>query len=641
MKIIFIYILLSLLCIISTAQNRKGEFRLQKGCDNYELYVAFKSDDFLFHREILETATKKISGFDLLVDEYSISMERGICISEDRYKKIEIENNGFEYKLQSLNKLKKIYKVKVPNADPYVLFKLAEKIEKFEEIDYVSLIPLEPISPPYDISPVTPDYENLQKYLDIDPGVNIRYAWEMGLTGENIRVRDVEYGVNTQHEDLNELNVSIAAGMDISPEATSNYTEHGTAVFGIVYGDKGEYGVSGMAHGSKEMILYPEWQTSGYDRVGAITRSISDSDKGDVIIFEMQTFGKNDEYVPAEYENVIWDLTKAATDAGIIIVAAAGNGNQNLDDDFYESYNSRGNSGAIIVGAGSSDTYHQRMYFSTYGSRVDVHAWGSSVFTCGYGDYTKIGNDFNQGYTYFSGTSSATPIVASCTIILQSYYNALTGDYLNCDEIRKILIETGIPQGGDITKHIGPLPNMETAIDGINEICKNITGDLNGVVVDISGNKLSGVSIKTEDGMYETKTNENGEFTLTGMPVRIYNISASKDGFISQTSKVTISSGSTTNLNFELEKNDLNIILANNQKINIYPNPTVSYTTIQGDLIHKIEVFSPNGQLIITKDSPDVDIIKIDLSGLNPGIYLLKIHTVKDKVIFKNVILQN
>jgi hypothetical protein len=68
----------------------------------------------------------------------------------------------------------------------------------------------------------------------------------------------------------------------------------------------------------------------------------------------------------------------------------------------------------------------------------------------------------------FSGTSSATPIVASCVIVLQSYYFSLTGKYLTGKQMRDILVNTGIPQGG--SKHIGPLPNMKNALEAIDNL---------------------------------------------------------------------------------------------------------------------------------------------------------------------------
>ena len=145
-------------------------------------------------------------------------------------------------------------------------------------------------------------------------------------------------------------------------------------------------------------------------------------------------------------------MTKAATDAGLTIVAAAGNGNNNnvgedLDASANVLYMARGNSGAIIVGAGSPNMAHNKLGFSTYGSRVDVQGWGQSVYTASKGDAVMIGGDFNQRYTNFTGTSAATPtpIVASCAVVLQSYYYSLTGNYISGIQIRSLLKATGIP----------------------------------------------------------------------------------------------------------------------------------------------------------------------------------------------------
>jgi hypothetical protein len=461
------FVLFLLICITFTvfSQNRKGSFHLKPNSDKHELYVSFYSDDFLNQENALQIAIDKIDGFRQLVTEYSITLEKGITISDNKLDKFASNAAKNNRSSASIYKLKKIYKVQSSNNDNETLYELAGKLELLDEIEYASLVSLTPILPPWDIPPPTPNFEYLQTYLEPDPGVDMRYAWSLGLIGEGIRVRDVEYGFNKDHEALNERNVSVASGMDISPGVPFDWGEHGTAVFGIVIADDADYGMTGMAYGASELILYPEWQSMGYDRIYAVQRSIEDSDEGDVIIFEMQTGGFNG-YVPAEFDNVIWDLTKAASDAGIIIVAAAGNGDENLDHYFYSEYMARGNSGAIIVGAGSPDVWHAPLWFTTYGSRVDVQGWGIEVFTSGYGNYMQIGGDINQNYTMFSGTSSATPIVASCVIVLQSYYHSLTGKYMTSIEMRDLLVNTGIPQTG--SKHIGPLPNMKEAIEEIN-----------------------------------------------------------------------------------------------------------------------------------------------------------------------------
>ncbi len=110
---------------------------------------------------------------------------------------------------------------------------------------------------------------------------------------------------------------------------------------------------------------------------------------------------------------------------------------------------------------------HDRISYSTYGSRINVQGWTENVRASGYGDLVQIGGDFNQGYTDFSGTSSATPIVASCAVVLQSYYFSLTGNYMTSLQMRDILQQTGIPQGTGVAGNIGPLPDMQGAITKI------------------------------------------------------------------------------------------------------------------------------------------------------------------------------
>lgn len=451
------------------AQSRKGEFRLAPNTDRHELYVSF-SDGIVFDGENYLEVLLQIDEIGKLVEEYGIQFQKGISIPDEKIETffLAAKQNGHDGK--SVLKLRNILKVVVENPSNELQLELAKRLEELSEVNYCSLMPLLPIVPPADIPPVTPYYEPNQTFLDPDPGVNMRYAWGLGQSGMGIRIRDVEYGFNHNHEELVDRNAFIASGMNISSSATASYTEHGTSVFGIMYADRGGYGVSGMAYGATEMVLFPEWQQSGYNRVNAVTQAIANSIAGDVIVYEMQAYGQGNNYVPAEFDSVVWDLTKAATDAGIHIVEAAANGNQDLDSAYYASFMARGNSGAIIVGGGTDNLAHNRISYSTYGSRVDVQGWANNVRTCGTGDLIMIGGDFNQGYTNFSGTSSATPIVASCVVVLQSYYRSLTGNYMTPQAMRQLLQTTGIPQGTGVAGNIGPLPNMQAAILQINQL---------------------------------------------------------------------------------------------------------------------------------------------------------------------------
>jgi len=442
-------------------QGRKGDLHLEKGSTLHRLYVCFNTPvPGQGDPQQLGTA---IPGFGKLAAQYSAVAERAVTIPEEKLKHLEalaIKNTGSG---GSVVKLRSLFEISITDPTNERMMELAKALEQLDSVEFCTLMSAQPIAPPYDIMPVTPNREPLQLYLNGTIGVNMQYAWDMGLNGQGMNIRDIEYGINLDHEEFNERNVSHA--VQISPDASVDFTEHGTAVFGVMYADKGAYGVSGMAHGANQMVLHTEYPVSGYNRLQAIIAAINASDEGDLILYELQMTGALGDYCPAEYDNAVWMLTKSATDAGIVIVAAAGNGAEDLDDPLYQSYMNRGDSGAIIVGAGTNTAQHNRLDFSTYGSRVDVHAWGQGVYTSGYGDVLQVGGDFNQSYTMFSGTSSATPIVASCVAVLQSYYHGLTGTYLTGPQMRELLIATGTPQGlATAGTPIGPLPNMEAAL---------------------------------------------------------------------------------------------------------------------------------------------------------------------------------
>jgi len=462
---IFIVLLFSI--AESFSQNRKGQFHLNQSSEMHELFVRFSASVDFSTEDYNAIAKNHILGFETLQNEFDISLEKGILMEEETLYRMEQNTLRLNNDAGSIKILKNIVKVNIPNPTNERLLELATKLEELSNVDYCSLISLEPIRPPFDIMPVTPNFETNQTYLASNPGVNMQHAWNLGLNGSGIKVRNVEYGFNKNHEELHQINAFLAAGMTVNSNASVDYTEHGTAVFGIVFAHKGNYGVSGMAHGATEMILFPEWQQTGYNRIFAITQSIQNSSPGDIIIFEMQTGGQNDQFVPAEYNNVVWDLTLAASNSGIIIVAAAGNGNQNLNSAFYQPYMNRGDSGAIIVGAGTSTMAHNKLWYSTHGTRVDLQAWGENVYSTGYGDAVTIGSDFNQRYTNFAGTSSATPIVASCAIVLQSYHFSLNGTYLTGPQMRNLLKITGIAQGNPNSGNIGPIPNMQAAVQKV------------------------------------------------------------------------------------------------------------------------------------------------------------------------------
>jgi serine protease len=100
------------------------------------------------------------------------------------------------------------------------------------------------------------------------------------------------------------------------------------------------------------------------------------------------------------------------------------------------------------------------MWFSTYGTRVDLQGWGECVTTTGYGDL--FSGDENSLYTSsFNGSSSASPIVAGAAAALSSALEAKTAKPAKPADVRRILEATGTPQVGN--DNIGPLPDLVAA----------------------------------------------------------------------------------------------------------------------------------------------------------------------------------
>jgi subtilisin family serine protease len=234
---------------------------------------------------------------------------------------------------------------------------------------------------------------------------------------------------------------------------------------------------------------------------------------GDIILIELHRAGprfnfqvRNDQkgYIAIEWWPDDFDAIKYATNKGVVVVEAGGNGAENLDDalystrpaDFPASWTNPFNranrdSGAIIVGAGapplgthgrSLDIDRSRLDFSNYGSAFDTQGWGREVTTCGYGDLQGGTSNEDAWYTdTFSGTSSASPIVVGAIACVQGVLRAQGKSPMTPAEARNCLRTTGSPQqdalGRPASQRIGNRPNIKQLISratGTNEEHKPI-----------------------------------------------------------------------------------------------------------------------------------------------------------------------
>lgn len=350
---------------------------------------------------------------------------------------------------------------------------------------------------PGDAPPATPDFTGQQGYLDAAPGgIDARYAWTVsGGGGAGVRIIDCEWGWRFTHEDLVQNQGGIIAG------SGSTDTNHGTAVLGEISGDRNAVGVTGIAPDaaiSASAFSVPSATAirSAADRLGA----------GDIILLEIHRPGPRTPtpqqgqlgFIAIEWWPDDFAAIRYAVDKGIIVVEAAGNGFQNLDDPIYSQPPAgfpstwtnpfdpqNPSSGAVLVGAGAPPSGswgadRSRLDFSNYGARVDAQGWGREVTTTGYGDL-QGGASQDLWYTSsFSGTSSASPIVVGALACVQGVLRAAVRPVLNPARARDLLRSTGSPQqdtpGRPATQRIGNRPNLRQLIAAATEAVEPWTG---------------------------------------------------------------------------------------------------------------------------------------------------------------------
>ena len=345
---------------------------------------------------------------------------------------------------------------------------------------------LNAMAPSADASPpATPNFVSRQGYLGPAPaGIDAEYAWtQRGGRGFGVRVFDCEGAWRFTHEDLGQNQ----GGVIRNQTNALNWRNHGTAVVGVIGGDRNSFGIVGIspdAHCRGSSIF----DTGGLP--GAIRAAADRLGRGDIILLEVQYGHPSKGYTSVEWWPDDFAAIRYAVNRGIIVVEAAGNGNNNLDDPVYDTPLSgfpsswrnpfrrgRRDSGAVLVGAGAPPpgTHgrnwgpdRSRLDFSNYGSAIDVQGWGREVTATGYGDL-QGGSNEDLWYTdRFSGTSSASPCVVGALACVQGVLRANGRVTLSPARARSLLRSSGSPQtdapGRPRSQRIGNRPNLRQLI---------------------------------------------------------------------------------------------------------------------------------------------------------------------------------
>jgi hypothetical protein len=306
-------------------------------------------------------------------------------------------------------------------------------------------------------------------------GVDAIYAWRVaGGTASGIRVADVELGWLLEHEDL--ITASITPP-SVLGTPNDRAIDHGTAVMGIVLGGDNGVGIVGIAphaegylvrHKSRDPDSMPDALADAGNAVKPggvvlIAEGIGPISNGTATGIVGQPA------VPVESKRMIQLAIGVLTFFGITVVEAAGNTGTDLDSHPHLSHlnpthPSFVDSRAIVVGGadwrstGGSDGEWSRR--SSYGLRVDCFAAFSGVRAPAAFD--------NPPYQYFSGTSSASAIIAGMVCAIQGMAEAASTPPkpLLPTDIRNFLL-----RNPDLGRQTGPTdPGLIRAMPDLRKI---------------------------------------------------------------------------------------------------------------------------------------------------------------------------
>ncbi|MEI7497909.1 MAG: S8 family serine peptidase [Candidatus Falkowbacteria bacterium] len=269
-------------------------------------------------------------------------------------------------------------------------------------------------------------------------------AWNTVRNNNNIIIAVIDSGVDIGHEDLvNNIwqnQVEIAANgqdddnngfiddtngwdfvdntNDPRPKFEPGYTDevnHGTLVAGLIAAEgNNATGVTGVVWRAKIMALRV-LDDKGEGKVSSVIKAIDYAITNNASIINLS-------FVGLSYSHGLNEAIKRAYDAGIILVAAAGNESDNKNKDVNLNNQPMypvcmdGSGENRVIGVAATDAMDQKTYFSGYGSNcVDITAPGISFFsTVATVPKSEISDQLiNKKYDgFWSGTSMATPLIS-------------------------------------------------------------------------------------------------------------------------------------------------------------------------------------------------------------------------------------
>ena len=321
--------------------------------------------------------------------------------------------------------------------------------------------------------------------------IKMPQAWDFARGSRGVVVAVIDSGVDLNHPDLvnniwkNGGETSCVDGIDndnngfIDDCVGWNFADgnndptdtlgHGTHVAGIIgaMGNNG-MGIAGVMWNTSIMPLKfitdfgPDVCGPGADFCGSVADEVA------AIQYAMNNGAKviNASFGAGGYSQTEFDAINAANSAGVLFIAAAGNGtldslgdNNDLTPVYPANYNLPN-----IISVAATDQNDRRATFSNFGPNT-VHVAAPGVYILSTVPSTGVSMSFSSmctdsfvaGYDFCAGTSMAAPHVAGLAGLLESYYGQFTPAQVRATILRYVdvlpTLQGWIQTGGRINAY--------------------------------------------------------------------------------------------------------------------------------------------------------------------------------------------
>ncbi|MEU0198164.1 MULTISPECIES: S8 family serine peptidase [unclassified Streptomyces] len=329
---------------------------------------------------------------------------------------------------------------------------VADVVAAYQADPQVAYVVPDRLNKPTAVTPNDTEYSKQWDLFESTAGMNVPAAWDTTTgTGVTVAVIDTGYVAHSDlaanivggYDFISDTAVSVDGnGRDSNPAdpgdwynagecgagiPASTSSWHGTHVAGtIAAATNNGKGIAGIAHGAKISPVRVLGKCGGYDSdiIDAITWASGGTVSGvpantNVAKVINMSLGGGGACSTATQSAI-----NGAVNRGTSVVVAAGNENTNA------SSSSPANCSNVITVA-ATNRAGSRASYSNYGSVVDIAAPGGETRTTTANGILSTLNSgtktpSSENYTYYQGTSMATPHVAGLAALMKSANSALT-----------------------------------------------------------------------------------------------------------------------------------------------------------------------------------------------------------------------